>query len=429
MTGRSSNPSLVPDGNIAVALAGATAPGRTVTVTPLPNQFGTATITLVVSDGSLNSSDQFTLTVNPINDRPTMSDISDQTINEDASAGPIGFTVDDIDTPVASLTLQGSSSNAALIPDSNVSFGGNGANRTVTVTPVAGQSGSATITVTVSDGSATASDKFVLTVTAVNHSPTISDIGDQAISEDANTGAVPFTVGDPDTGAANLTLQGSSSNQALIPDGAIRFGGSGANRTVTLTPLANQLGSALIVVTVSDGNLTAVDRFTVIVNAVNDPPTISDIADQTVSENSNTGALAFTIGDQDSDIASLTVQTSSSNTALVPAGNVAVGGTGASRTITVTPLSNQSGSATITVTVSDGFLSAVDQFTVTVTPVNDPPSISNISDQSVQGGSSTGSIAFTVDDPDTVASALTLSATSSNTALVPAAASSRGKRQ
>ena len=59
----------------------------------------------------------------------------------------IPFTVNDTDTPVNNLTLSRGSSNPALVPTNNIVFGGSGANRTVTVTPAAGQTGTATITV------------------------------------------------------------------------------------------------------------------------------------------------------------------------------------------------------------------------------------------------------------------------------------------
>ncbi len=50
-------------------------------------------------------------------------------------------------------------------------------------------------------------------------------------------------------------------------------------------------------------------------------------------------------------------------------------GSGASRSLIVTPAPNQSGTATIRVTVSDGILSATDAFVLTVRPltVNQPP--------------------------------------------------------
>jgi hypothetical protein len=77
--------------------------------------------------------------------------------------------------------------------------------------------------------------------------------------------------------------------------------------------------------------------------------------------------LVFTVGDTETAAGSLTVTRSSSNTTLVPLANVVLGGSGANRTVTVTPAANQTGTATITLTVSDGLLTAQTQFTVTVT--------------------------------------------------------------
>jgi endonuclease/exonuclease/phosphatase family metal-dependent hydrolase len=62
------------------------------------------------------------------------------------------------------LTVTVSSSNTALVPNSNIVVSGTGTSRTVTVTPVANQTGTATITVTGGDGTSTASDTFVVTV-------------------------------------------------------------------------------------------------------------------------------------------------------------------------------------------------------------------------------------------------------------------------
>ena len=120
--------------------------------------------------------------------------------------------------------------------NSGIVLGGSGANRTVAVTPVANASGTATITVTVSDGSLTASDTFVLTVTAVNDPPTISSISSQATAAGVAVGPLALTVGDIETAAASLTLSAASSDTVLVPVANIVFGGSGANRTVTVTP-------------------------------------------------------------------------------------------------------------------------------------------------------------------------------------------------
>ncbi len=95
-------------------------------------------------------------------------------------------------------------------------------------------------------------------------------------------------------------------------------------------------------------------------------PTITDIANQSVPSGGNTGALAFTITDE--DVNTVTPSGSSSNTTLVPNANIVFSGSGANRTVTVTPVSGLSGTATITVTLTDnGSLTANDTFVLNVT--------------------------------------------------------------
>jgi formylglycine-generating enzyme required for sulfatase activity len=356
LSASSSDTNLVPNSNIVFGGSGA---NRTVTVSPASGQSGTVTITVMVSNGSLSSSDTFVLTVNA-NTSPTISDIKDQTINQDGKTSELAFTIGDVETNVSSLTISGSSSSTTLVPNANIVFGGSGVNRTVTVTPASGQSGTATITVTVSDGSLTRSDTFVLTV---NSAPMISDIAAQTISVNGNTGIVAFTISDTQTAASYLTLSGSSSNTTLVPNAKIVFGGSGASRTVSVTPVSGQSGTATITVTVSDGSLTSSDTFVLTVNSA---PTISNIAAQTIYQGSDINAIAFTVGDAQTAPGSLIVSGSSSDTTLVPNANIVFGGSGANRTVTVTPVSGQSGTVTITVTVSDGWHTGSDTFVFTV---------------------------------------------------------------
>ncbi len=112
-----------------------------------------------------------------------------------------------------------------------------------------------------------------LTATSPNHLPTITDIPDQTTAEDTAIGPLAFTIGDLETPASALTLSAASSNTSLIPVASIVFGGSGTNRSVTLTPAANQIGQATITITVTDasGGSTP-DSFILTVTAVNDPP-------------------------------------------------------------------------------------------------------------------------------------------------------------
>ena len=57
----------------------------------------------------------------------------------------------------------------------------------------------------------------------------------------------------------------------------------------------------------------------------------------------------------------------------MPAGNISLGGSGANRTIDILPGANQSGIATITVSVNDGNVTVNDTFILTVNAVNDAP--------------------------------------------------------
>jgi Concanavalin A-like lectin/glucanases superfamily/Bacterial Ig domain/Cadherin-like domain len=363
VSGTSSNTTLVPNGNIIFAGSGA---NRTVTITPAANQNGTATITVTVSDGQLSTPTSFQLTVTALNDAPTITSIANQTTTSGTAMGPLSFTVGDVETPANSLAVSGSSSNTTVVPNGNIVFGGSGANRTVTVTPAVGQTGTTTITVTVSDGQVSTPTSFQLTVNASNTAPTISAIANQTTNEDTTTSAIAFMVGDAQTAAGSLTVSGSSNNTVLVPNGNIAFGGSGANRTVTITPAANQNGVVTITVTVSDGQLSTPTSFQLTVTAVNDAPTITSIGNQTTTVGVAVGPLNFTLGDVEASASSLTVSGNSNNTTLVPIGNIVFGGTGANRTVTVMPAAGQNGTANITMTVSDGQLSTSTSFQLTV---------------------------------------------------------------
>lgn len=100
------------------------------------------------------------------NAAPSITAIDDLSIPSGGNTGALGFTIGDVETDVDSLILTVQSSNTSLAPIANIVIGGVGANRTVTVTPVSGKAGSATLTVTVSDGGKTASETFVVTVNA-----------------------------------------------------------------------------------------------------------------------------------------------------------------------------------------------------------------------------------------------------------------------
>ena len=142
------------------------------------------------------------------------------------------------------------------------------------MTPVADGNGSSTITVTVDDGTTTSDDTFVQTVTSVNDAPIlIEDISNQTTDEDVTLSGLAFTITDVDDVLDCVSsMSASSDNPTLLSTGNIIFAGTAPNCSVSYIPTANEFGSSLINLTVSDGQLSDTDGHYFIVNAVNDAP-------------------------------------------------------------------------------------------------------------------------------------------------------------
>jgi hypothetical protein len=315
---------------------------------------------------------------------PTVSSFpGDRTIDEDGTTGALGFEIEDNLISANDLSVSASSDNQDLVPDGNLTLGGSGRDRTIKATPAADSNGSAQITVTVEDDDGNAATgSFTLTVNPVSDVPTITAIDDQTIDEDGTTAPLSLTVDDVETAAADLTLSATSDNPAVLPDDSLTLGGSGADRTLTATPTADSNGVAEVTVQVTDQKEfpadeqeTASTRFTLTVNAVNDPPVISAIADTTIDEDQPTGKRAFTVTDVESAASSLTLSTTSGNPALVPDDSLELGGSGTDRTIAATPRADSNGTTTITVTAGDGTDQTTESYRLTVDPVNDAPTI------------------------------------------------------
>ena len=105
----------------------------------------------------------------------------------------------------------------------------------------------------------------------------------------------------------------------------------------------------------------------------NTAPTLSTIADQTLAENQGSPALAFTIGDAEDELDCLqSVSATTSDGAILDVDGVAFatssafGNGTANCTVTLQPESNTIGSVTVTLTVSDGELTASKDFNVVI---------------------------------------------------------------
>ena len=103
--------------------------------------------------------------------------------------------------------------------------------------------------------------------------PMISSITTKTINEDQSTPPISFTISDASTPASNLRLGGGSSNTNLVPNSNILFGGSGTNRTVTVTPIVFRHGTNTISITATnDAGGTSSTAFTLNVVHVNHSP-------------------------------------------------------------------------------------------------------------------------------------------------------------
>ena len=385
------------------------------------------TINNVARAGSANSdSNAANNTANTstrVNALPVLGNISNQTINEDASAGPLAFTVSDAETASSSLLLTVSSSDQTLVPNANLVLGGTGSSRTLTAIPLPNRSGSTVITRTLTDNDGVmVSSEFTLTVQAVNDPPTISQLPARSTNEDTGFGPLGFVVGDVETAAGSLTVTRSSSNTSLIPTANIVLGGSGANRTVTVTPAANAFGTATVTLTVSDGSTSTPMAFLVTVQSINDLPTISTITAKTITEDLLSASYGFTISDVEDASGSLTPSASSSNPSLIPPGNVTFSGTGSSRTFRLISAANQFGQCTITITITDSNGGTRQSaFSVTVNPANDPPTLDPILDVTVDEdtGQTTVNLTGIAPGPNNETESVSLSATSSRTSVIP----------
>jgi hypothetical protein len=136
---------------------------RVVTLTPVAGQTGISTITLSVSDGEDSTAGSF-LAVVGVNTPPTVTSVPDISIT--SGTAPEAFTVllSDLHTAASALTITASSSDSRLLPDNRIVITGAGAQRSVQLRPVPGETGSATITLSVNDGTATTPVTFTLTV-------------------------------------------------------------------------------------------------------------------------------------------------------------------------------------------------------------------------------------------------------------------------
>ncbi len=244
--------------------------------TPPNNYNGTVTFTFIVSDTgtpTLTDTATVTITVDPANDPPV---VNDQTFSVDENS-PNGTLVNFVianDPELGPLTYTitaGNTNGSFAIGPTNGLITVNNSNELDYETTMTYY-----LTVVVSDtGNLTDTAIITIAINDVNEPPTITLIADQFTGVGIPTPPITFTIGDPETPAASLVITVTSSNQTLVPDANIGLGGSGANRTLVITPTASQTGTTTISITVSDTSLFTVETFLLTVDKPEKPYLIS----------------------------------------------------------------------------------------------------------------------------------------------------------
>ncbi|MCX8950724.1 tandem-95 repeat protein [Vibrio parahaemolyticus] len=325
--------------------------------TPAENFNGEATISYIVTDGDLTDEAKVSVTVTPVNDSPVAVD--DTTSIQEDTAVTIDVLTNDTDVDGDKLSIESASvpkeQGTVEVVDGKLVF-----------TPAENFNGHAEITYTVTDGELTDEAKVTVTVNPVNDAPTIKVDAVESITEDAvNTDTVvaTLTVRDTDTPEDQLTvsLENNSNGYFVLVGDEVKLTQAGVD-AVNSDEL--NLKGLTISASVSDGvNPTASDSDSLIVNRVNDAPTVENaIADQVLSEDFDAYTIDLNEVFKDTD-SSLEFSASDNNSIQISIVNGVA---------TITPTADWNGKETITFTATDPSGESISQrVDFTVAPVAD----------------------------------------------------------
>ncbi|WP_425264240.1 tandem-95 repeat protein [Vibrio parahaemolyticus] len=325
--------------------------------TPAENFNGEATITYIVTDGDLTDEAKVTVTVTPVNDSPVAVD--DTTSIQEDTAVTIDVLTNDTDVDGDKLSIESASvpkeQGTVEVVDGKLVF-----------TPAENFNGDAEITYTVTDGELTDEAKVTVTVNPVNDAPTIKVDAVESITENAvstDTVVATLTVRDTDTPEDQLTvsLENNSNGYFVLVGNEVKLTQAGVD-AVNNDEL--NLKDLTISASVSDGvNPTANDSDSLVVNRVNDAPTVENaIADQVLSEDFATYTIDLNEVFKDTD-SSLEFSVSGNNSIQISI---------VSGVATITPTADWNGKETITFTAKDPSGESVSQtVNFTVAPVVD----------------------------------------------------------
>ncbi len=422
----SNAPLLLPASSFLFTGTGA---NRTLRITPAANRFGNATVSLTITNAGKSTTKEFQVTVNPVNDAPFITKPPVlKSIAENAK--PFVLTITGISPGLLEsqvLTITATSSNPAIVPNPVIMHIPGSTTASMTYTPVPHANGSVVIQLTLNDGAETNNIRVYdmpLVVTPVDSAPDMQQLENQFVDEDQFID-VPVTIMDIDSPTTPATLKATSNNALLLPATSFSFSGTEANRSMRIRPAANRFGTATVSLTVTNFGKSVTKQFQVTVNPVNDAPFIAK-APVLKAMAEDAKPFVLTISGLSSGLFEtqpLTITATSSHPEIVPNPVIShIPGSTMAR-MTYSPAANANGAVVISLTLNDGSETnniRVYEMPLTITPVDDAPTISAISPITQAVNAAIPVIPFTVNDVDLVdLSSLVVTVTSSNIKMLP----------
>jgi len=323
--------------------------GSELTVTPNENYFGQFLAELFVSDGEYSDSVSFIVNVIPINDAPEIIFIENQNGIEDDEFNLELFAYDMENEAIIFTASSDGNSQVSIIDNFLV------------VIPNENYYGDINISIIASDGSATDTKSFVLSINPVNDYPEISIINDIIIDEDNST---TFRILATDIDGDSLTYSAHGADVLFEYNGDL----------VTVIPNENLNGVIEITAIASDNEYADSTIFFLVINEVNDEPIVTaEILDITLEQNSD--MYSINLSDHFYD-----VENGVDLEYTVFENHPAIEADIDNYSLNLIPIPNEIGLAVITVTASDNVARAVASinFEVNVIAVNQPPVVNDM---------------------------------------------------
>ena len=309
---------------------------------------GTYEVTFTVSDGSLSDSETIYIYVDQVNRPPVLNTIGNRETDEDSE---LIISLSGTDPDSDSLIYEASDLPSGSIFNSEIGQ--------FRWTPDFEDAGVHEMTFTVSDGSLSDSETIQVIVSDVNRAPVLDPIGNKVADEGSE---MSFTISGSDADKDSLIYSVSD-----LPEGA---GFNEETHEFIWTPDYDDSGTYEVIFSVSDGYLSDSEMISIIVGSVNRPPEMSPVGNKIIDEGYE---LRFTVNCSDPDDDTLTYSSS-----VLPKGAVF---DESSQEFVWTPDYDDSGTYSITFTVSDGSLSDSETINIEVTHVNLPPRLMVIGPQ------------------------------------------------